>query len=281
MPNLNDVTVSLYQQVSGKNEMEYILHSHLQPESNGQVVFNNLTSGTYFLKSSLSNAELYPQLFENTYYTNSLVVDNATPITISNGNVFVANLNHQTYQEVTGTNTAEGYVGVLDSKSITGIPEQVVVLYNVDTDETIDISITDQDGYYFFENVPDYTNIELFVSSFDYPQHSSFEMFTNELLNYSASFILDNQQTYPFEESGITNPQINSFKTYPNPTSSTINIYSDLQITDISITDLNGRIVLSSLTNTSNIDVSSLMSGVYFIRISTPNGVFNKKFIKQ
>jgi hypothetical protein len=78
----------------------------------------------------------------------------------------------------------------------------------------------------------------------------------------------------------ITN---NTFTVYPNPTSSILNISNpnNVEIKNISVVDINGRIVKSQSDSLSQINVSDLNAGVYFITIEAAEGKTTKKFIKQ
>jgi hypothetical protein len=70
-------------------------------------------------------------------------------------------------------------------------------------------------------------------------------------------------------------------KVFPNPTSSVLNVYSELEISKLNITNTDGRIVLIT-ENTKQIDVSSLVSGFYFIEIEFVNAASTKvQFVKQ
>jgi hypothetical protein len=73
------------------------------------------------------------------------------------------------------------------------------------------------------------------------------------------------------------------FSIYPNPTSSVLNISNpnSLEIKNISVVDINGRIVKNQSDSLSQINVSDLNAGVYFITIEAAEGKTTKKFIKQ
>ncbi|NHN26819.1 T9SS type A sorting domain-containing protein [Flavobacterium jejuense] len=76
------------------------------------------------------------------------------------------------------------------------------------------------------------------------------------------------------------------FKVYPNPVNNMVSISSGSKVTfdTISITDINGRIVKSFTYNAvteTNINVSDLNSGIYFLKIKTSEGILDKKIIKQ
>ena len=63
----------------------------------------------------------------------------------------------------------------------------------------------------------------------------------------------------------------NSISIYPNPAKTAINIteQSDLNIQQISIIDLTGKLIHAEASNFNTIDVSALSSGIYIIRIHT------------
>ncbi len=78
----------------------------------------------------------------------------------------------------------------------------------------------------------------------------------------------------------------NKFTTYPNPANDLVTITNSANIlfSEIAITDMNGRTVknikVSDLSET-QINVSDLTSGVYFMNITTDEGVAVKKFVKN
>ena len=74
----------------------------------------------------------------------------------------------------------------------------------------------------------------------------------------------------------------NNISIYPNPTSDYLYIKSDLDIKDIQISDLNGRVMnnLEFLDNKMNL--ANLQTGVYFARIIDINGkILTTKIIKK
>ena len=75
----------------------------------------------------------------------------------------------------------------------------------------------------------------------------------------------------------------NLFSLYPNPTSSILNITNsdNLDIKNISVVDVNGRTVKNQAGSLTQINVSDLNAGVYFVTIEAAEGKTTKKFIKQ
>ncbi|WP_452222974.1 T9SS type A sorting domain-containing protein [Lacinutrix chionoecetis] len=74
----------------------------------------------------------------------------------------------------------------------------------------------------------------------------------------------------------------NLIKLYPNPVGEILNLQvkQGVAIITIKITDLNGRVVLSS-KESSLLNVSQLQSGFYTIKLTTNQGVQTSKFIKK
>jgi hypothetical protein len=74
----------------------------------------------------------------------------------------------------------------------------------------------------------------------------------------------------------------NNISIYPNPTTDYLFIKSDLDIKDIQISDLNGRIINNLEFLDNKINLTSLQSGIYFAKISNINGkILTKKIIKK
>ncbi len=73
---------------------------------------------------------------------------------------------------------------------------------------------------------------------------------------------------------------------YPNPTSSVLNIKSNLQNeTTIQIMDLSGRLILektvASFEGEIQIDIFTINSGTYFLRFSNDGKIYYRKFLKS
>lgn len=73
------------------------------------------------------------------------------------------------------------------------------------------------------------------------------------------------------------------FAIYPNPATSILNItnYNSSVIKNIFINDINGRKVKTQNDSFTEINVSDLNAGVYFVTIEAAEGKTTKKFIKQ
>ena len=74
----------------------------------------------------------------------------------------------------------------------------------------------------------------------------------------------------------------NYISIYPNPTTDYLFIKSDLDIKDIQISDLNGRIINNLEFQDNKMNLTSLQTGIYFAKISDINGkILTKKIIKK
>ncbi len=77
--------------------------------------------------------------------------------------------------------------------------------------------------------------------------------------------------------SELANSDINIF---PNPTNGIINLSTPAGIINVEIYDLKGQIIVKS-KQAHKIDLTDLPDGMYFMRIITKNGEYNKKIIKR
>lgn len=68
---------------------------------------------------------------------------------------------------------------------------------------------------------------------------------------------------------------------YPNPTSTELNIDTELEISEITIIDITGKIILTAKQNTKVVNVADLSNGIYFIKLFTGEKIITRKFVKQ
>ena len=75
----------------------------------------------------------------------------------------------------------------------------------------------------------------------------------------------------------------NNFSLYPNPVNNVLNISikNELSITKLTITDINGRIVISESSVINSLNVSDLSSGIYLVSVETNEGKGTTKFVKN
>lgn len=98
-----------------------------------------------------------------------------------------------------------------------------------------------------------------------------------ELTVFQGSNYIDTSkavcENYPIVTSVIDIDNRNNITAYPNPASSEVHFNMDYtEIANISVYDLNGRTQLSLVPNSNTLDISTLETGLYTIRILTRNG---------
>ncbi len=104
----------------------------------------------------------------------------------------------------------------------------------------------------------------------------------NPLANsvYVDSMVFDNVVPSALGTAEFENT-INTISLYPNPAHVVLNISSTNSITKIEVYDMQGRNVASN-NNASNVNVESLVKGVYIVKVMQENGsVVAKQFIKK
>ena len=94
---------------------------------------------------------------------------------------------------------------------------------------------------------------------------------------YSSSFsnTVDNSDYVGISETLADN----EFQILPNPVVNTVQIKSRRNIERIEIIDITGRILYT--TRITEINCSNFSKGLYFVRVTFENGIFQKKFIKR
>ncbi len=70
------------------------------------------------------------------------------------------------------------------------------------------------------------------------------------------------------------------FSVYPNPATERLNISCNEAVREINVIDVTGRTVMT-LGATNSVNVSSLATGVYMVRVATENGIGMQKFVKE
>lgn len=123
-----------------------------------------------------------------------------------------------------------------------------------------------------------------FYTFYDAPHvpFSSNAKYMDTTVNYVASSLYN--QLVGNSPMGINNMQNvgSNIKLYPNPANSFLHILNPdkLKLNHISITNLSGKTVLSSIDN-EILDIGFLPNGIYFLNFNTELGSFAKKFIKN
>lgn len=100
-------------------------------------------------------------------------------------------------------------------------------------------------------------------------------------ISYGTCSIISECINVTVGTNSITEESSNTIQVYPNPTTSSLN-FKGIEHGQIEIMATNGQIVYSAEILTSNsIDVSHLHNGIYIVRITNENGLFQTRFIKE
>ena len=79
----------------------------------------------------------------------------------------------------------------------------------------------------------------------------------------------------------IDNENNTFYNIYPNPAKDFIFISDIDENTLIQIYNVNGKFLIETKNSNNQINISSLKSGIYFLKIQNSNGIVTKKFVKQ
>jgi hypothetical protein len=121
----------------------------------------------------------------------------------------------------------------------------------------------------------------------------SLNAYSNQSIRIGIRCVSDDRYMLMMDDFKVTSSNLktdeffsNKFSAYPNPARETVTIANNdnILLTDVNITDINGRSVKTLKVNNLSeiqVNVSELTAGVYFMNISTDSGKAVKKFIKN
>lgn len=132
---------------------------------------------------------------------------------------------------------------------------------------------TDGDGIFNFKDTDDDGDSVLTINE-DYNGNGN--PIDDDLNSNSIPDYLDNTVTGLLQ---LTQNDVSHFKIYPNPTQDSINFDTTLDC-QVTLFDTNGRVMLKDKNKIHSIDLSSLNSGVYFLRIQNNEIDTTRKIIK-
>ncbi|WP_181248507.1 Ig-like domain-containing protein [Flavobacterium magnum] len=98
-----------------------------------------------------------------------------------------------------------------------------------------------------------------------------------------SSCVMKPADTGTAQTQDITSTVAYGIRIYPNPTSSVLNVKPEgnLVIDKITIIDSSGRIVLERDGDSTEVDVNSLARGIYLLRASSGDRIYQSKFVKE
>lgn len=103
--------------------------------------------------------------------------------------------------------------------------------------------------------------------------------------DFNAPIITNNESTAVMTTASTSHVADHSIAVYPNPAQDILNVSSDGSIHSVAIIDINGRTLsqtsFTGSASTRQVELGSLASGVYFVRISTALGSDVKRVVKK
>ncbi len=227
-----------------------------------QLRFNRLTGGTWRADIAIDDLS---------------VTSSSTPDPCESGDLTLT-ITFDNYPQETSWNVTDSSGTVVASESYsTANPDGSTITETISNlaggDYTFTISDSFGDGICCSYGNGSYTlssNGGTIVSGGDFGNSEA----TDFCISNSASLRLN---TYPLNDT-------NSFAIYPNPAKNTLNITNlNGDISQLKIFSMYGILVQeeTSKTNGNQVDISSLASGTYFVRIVSGDQTITRKFIKK
>jgi hypothetical protein len=162
------------------------------------------------------------------------------------------------------------FPGILQTYSVTfNVTDGANPLVGANVNFRTENILTDAGGQAVFQNIPPSDNISFSVSKFGYDTFNGTLSITNQNVTQNVTLNL----------SSSINELNRSFILYPNPSDDIIYIKGNLNIKEIIITDISGRLVKKLYGQTDLINVSDLKSGVFYCEIQSENATFIYKII--
>jgi hypothetical protein len=277
----NEVEVTLYKVTTDIEMNEVIAAAQQQMLGNsGYVVFETIEPGDYYLGSALLNPDNF-DVSTHVYYESALTHEDASIITIDADDMFVATLHHPTMEGLEGSNTLGGIVGEGNTKSdLSPLADMIVVMQDAISEQVLDVAVTNSEGQYTFEVIPDNASVELYVTSFAHQVWTPFVLETSTDETYEVNFMVSGNEVYPMSIRNPENQVLIDASIYPNPSTGMITIESK-NLNIISVSSLDGKEMIHKAVSDDKItlDLSDFSAGMYLIKLETENGVRVEKIV--
>jgi len=250
---------------------------------NEMVNFEYLLDGDYYLKSQVIDTLAYSTVLP-IYFYDASIIDSATAISVSSGDSIAATINHPETSLIPGTNTIQGTLNTV-AKSSEDLSGEVAVLQDATTNEVLFVSVTDENGHYWFGNVTDDLNVKVYFTSFNYPNWSAASFSTENDSSYVVNFIINGDSIYPDGFVNISNVSVEKidFSLYPNPAKDILHLENIPTNSTVKIFSQTGKLIISDIRKEkTSIDVSNLAKGNYIIVVTNNEGsIGTQKFVKE
>ncbi len=191
--------------------------------------------------------------------------------------------------EFTGNGKIEGTVTYANNSASQGkktdpIPGLDVVLDLIPPSRSVKATITDENNYYSFGDLPD----GIYVVTIEYEGLDAdmlYEVEVNNLdpLNTGKNYCIDTLKSISDCKPTSSFELTNSFDLYPNPFYNDLNINSETIIDRVRLLDLRGSIVFDEriAKSTFTLNLAQLNSSFYFLELSAGNQRHTIKVVKR
>jgi len=273
----NGNTETAYVQLYKKIANEYTPIANKKVQNDNSYEFKYLEPGNYIVQAIPTQK---PSTYCSTYYPKNTEWNKAYVIELK-GKAINVDIELQSIKQSTiGNGTINGIVNNNDFDSITIPSYQLDLLLQtpiiIEKDgEIIYASTIDSLGVFSKENLGD----GLYTISIDIPGYARTSR-NVRIVNGSSEdveFIIKNGEISLSSEDIIFN---NNFKVYPNPCIDIVTIDVDEDISKIQILSLTGNTITEN-TNSNQISVKQIPSGIYILKAYTNKGIISKTIIKQ
>jgi hypothetical protein len=176
----------------------------------------------------------------------------------------------------------DGFTGEHDDEERNNdpIPGVEILLHN-SSDQPIAYAFTGADGSFTFGNLP-YGTYTVYIeipgmeqASYTITIGPDDEIFSNVIFTVGETITTSIRETLLEDQLVLL---------YPNPVKNTLNVemrLADAKIIGYQVVNLTGQVVMNQLIDTNQLNLSSLTTGVYILKIQTTNGVIAQQFVKE
>jgi hypothetical protein len=92
---------------------------------------------------------------------------------------------------------------------------------------------------------------------------------------------LSGVSSFDFATLSIPTVELIGVSVYPNPTTDKIHITGVTDITTVEVTNMSGQLVVKPTSNLETLDMSSLQTGLYFVKVQTKDAQKTIKVVKK
>jgi PKD repeat protein len=253
-----------------------------------QFAFDLLDTGYYFVKAALSTYDSLYGSYIPTYYTKEAKWKNATVIHVAGSDTAIH------IDLIKGSNTSgRGFIGgkVSQGANKKGDPMGNIQVMLAGTDETpLRYTYSQNDGSFGFDNIP-YGEYRVYAEIIGLiPIEATVKVDENSPREDNIEIQVDGAYVVTSIREQLQNSGIQSIMLYPNPADNRLNL--DIRSVKnshatINLYSVTGQSLLQTQADlhegqqTIQLQLDKLPAGMYMIKMTTANGLWEQSFIKR